>query len=99
MSSARRQSRLAQVVAASHLAWSEVTSQKSTRGVDYVDTMTPTVLPLDEDDVDARVASGELVLLTIDGTVPVRPEVLAQLRERAKQGAKERRGPQGPTET
>jgi hypothetical protein len=55
--------------------------------------MIPTVLSLDGDDVAARVAAGELVPLTIDGTVPVRLEVLAQLRARARQGAKERRGP------
>jgi hypothetical protein len=60
--------------------------------------MTPAELPLNEDDVAARVAAGELVPLTIDGKVPVRPEMLAQLRARAKQAAKERRGPQGPAE-
>jgi hypothetical protein len=52
--------------------------------------MTPAELPLNEDDVAARVAAGELVPLTIDGKVPVRPEVLAQLRARLKQEAKER---------
>jgi hypothetical protein len=55
--------------------------------------MTPTELPLNEDDVDARVAAGELVPLTIDGKVPVRPEMLAQLRARVNQKAKDRRGP------
>jgi hypothetical protein len=56
-------------------------------------------LPLNEDDVAARVAAGELVPMAIDGTVPVRPEVLAQLRARVRQVAKARRGPQGSTET
>jgi len=55
--------------------------------------VTPAVPPLDEDDVAARVAAGELVHLTIDGTVPVRPEVLAQLRARVRQAAKARRKP------
>ena len=66
------------------------TSHKSAHSVSYVATMTPAELPLNEDDVAARVAAGELVPLTIDGTVPVRTEVLAQLRARAKQAAKER---------
>jgi hypothetical protein len=52
--------------------------------------MTPAELPLSEDDVAARVTAGELVRLTIDGTVRVRTEVLAQLRARAKQAPKER---------
>jgi hypothetical protein len=66
------------------------TSQKFARSVEYTDIMTPAVPPLNETEVAARVAAGELVRLTIDGTVPVRPEVLAQLRARAKQRAKER---------
>jgi hypothetical protein len=48
--------------------------------------------PLDEGDVVARVAAGELVPLIVDGTVPVRSGVLAQLRARAKtKGPKEPR--------
>jgi hypothetical protein len=39
--------------------------------------------PLDEGDVAVRVATGELVRLDIDGSVPVRVEVLAQLRANA----------------
>jgi hypothetical protein len=54
--------------------------------------MTPTDPPLNEEDVATRVAAGELVPLTIDGKVPVRPEVLAQLRARVRQVAKAGRG-------
>jgi hypothetical protein len=44
------------------------------------------VLPLDEDGVAARVAVGELMPLTIDGKVSVRPEMLAQLRAGETEG-------------
>ncbi len=40
-------------------------------------------LPFDEGEVDARVAAGELVRLDIEGKVPVRSAVLAQLRANA----------------
>jgi hypothetical protein len=44
---------------------------------------TTTSLPFDEADVAVRVAAGELVRLNIEGNVPVRLAVLAQLRANA----------------